>query len=121
MKNKLPRLFGWALIALALLVLLVMVRPAEISTLLSKFAVLACAGVAGYWLDRALFPYARPDSFFCNEEVPGMTDNRVIKTLGTVTLSTGAALQTLLILFCASMIRRAMVVAACMLCAAVGL
>ncbi len=55
------RLKGTSLIALFTTVVVALFFPQQIGVLLFKANVLACAAVAGYLLDRGLFPYARPN------------------------------------------------------------
>lgn len=55
-----PRLIDWLLVAVALVALIWWLAPQNIPVLLYKLALVSLAGVVGYWLDRALFPYARP-------------------------------------------------------------
>jgi len=64
---------------------------------LYKAHLMALGGWGGYWIDRALFPYARPDSFL----------------LGQATDRTAAC-------FVAAQVRRAVVVAACLVCVGLG-
>jgi hypothetical protein len=47
--GKTPRLSSWALAALA-----------QAPVVLYKSALVTLGAVLGYWLDRALYPYARP-------------------------------------------------------------
>jgi hypothetical protein len=61
--RKPPRLTGWMLITLALLVLVWAIRPQQLSLSVYKLSLVTLAGVVGYWLDRSMFPYARPDEF----------------------------------------------------------
>lgn len=58
---QVPRLAGWLLIALLLAGLVWLVAPQQLPVSLYKLSLVAMAAVAGYWLDRSLFPYARPD------------------------------------------------------------
>ncbi|NMG54915.1 hypothetical protein GPA23_09650 [Aromatoleum aromaticum] len=63
-----PRLTDWALVLLVLVVLVVLVAliaPHQLPVSLYKLSLVALAGVAGYWLDRSMFPYARPDGYLC--------------------------------------------------------
>ena len=57
------RLLGWTLIALLLTALVLALAPQQLPVTLYKINLVALAGVLGYWLDRALFPYARPDEW----------------------------------------------------------
>ncbi|HBW61197.1 MAG TPA: hypothetical protein DEF75_02185 [Comamonas kerstersii] len=60
--SKLPRLTSWWLIALALSALVFLLAPQQIPVSLYKLNLIAVAAVAGYWIDRKVFPYARPDT-----------------------------------------------------------
>lgn len=55
---------GWVtLVALALIAAIAILAPQQLPVFVWKFAILAFAAVAGYWLDRHLFPYARPHQY----------------------------------------------------------
>lgn len=56
-----PRLTNWTLITVGLLIVLYLIAPTKIAVVLYKAALVTGGGVLGYWIDRALFPYARPD------------------------------------------------------------
>ena len=58
-----PRNTLWLLAALVLLFLIYQVSPQQLPVALYKVSLIALAVVLGYWVDRALFPYARPDSY----------------------------------------------------------
>ena len=60
---KLPRLFGWLIATVLLLGIISLLYPHQVPVSVYKLSLVTMAGVAGYWLDRSLFPYARPDSF----------------------------------------------------------
>jgi hypothetical protein len=60
---KLPRLFGWLIATVLLLAVIGLLYPHQLPVSLYKLSLVTMAVVAGYWLDRSLFPYARPDSF----------------------------------------------------------
>lgn len=60
--SKLPRLTSWWLIALALSALVFLLAPQQIPVSLYKLNLIAVAAVSGYWIDRKVFPYARPDT-----------------------------------------------------------
>jgi len=61
--RRLPRTTSWLLAAAALLGLIAALSPAQLPVVLYKTALIALAAVLGYWLDRMLFPYARPDGY----------------------------------------------------------
>ena len=59
-KSKLPRLTWWWLIALALSLAVFLIAPQQLPVSLYKLNLISLAALAGYWIDRAVFPYARP-------------------------------------------------------------
>ena len=65
---KQPRLFGWLIATVLLLAVIGLLYPHQLPVSLYKLSLVTMAGVAGYWLDRSLFPYARPDSFIVKIE-----------------------------------------------------
>lgn len=60
---KIPRLFGWLIATVILIGLIALLSPQQLPVSLYKLSLVVTAGVVGYWLDRSLFPYARPDNF----------------------------------------------------------
>jgi hypothetical protein len=50
----------WLVISAALTVAVGILYPAQLGVLLWTLLKLSAAGYLGYWLDRTLFPYARP-------------------------------------------------------------
>jgi hypothetical protein len=58
-----PRNSLWLAAAVVLLALIAIISPVQLPVVLYKAALVALAVVMGYWLDRALFPYARPDGY----------------------------------------------------------
>ena len=59
----LPRLTLWAIVAVLLLLTIAMVSPQQLPVVLYKLALVTFACVLGYWLDRTLFPYDRPHTY----------------------------------------------------------
>ena len=57
-----PRLWGWLLMTLVLLAAVWLIAPQQLPVSLYKLSLVTLAAVVGYWLDRSLFPYARPDT-----------------------------------------------------------
>lgn len=96
----LPRLTGWLLVALALVAVVWFVAPQQLPVSLYKLSLVVSAAVAGYWLDRALFPYARPDRIHLALQAAS-SDGQVIA-------------------LCAAMLRRAVIVAAAMVAMGLG-
>ena len=85
------RMWEWLLISLVLMAVIGMVSPQQLPVVVYKLALLTLAAFAGYWIDRGLFPYARPDS-------------SIYQTLMTT-----------------SMLRRAIIVGAAMIAVSIGL
>lgn len=56
------RMSGWGALAAAGVVATAMTHPAEVPVFLLKATEVCAGGFLGYWLDRHLFPYARPDA-----------------------------------------------------------
>lgn len=113
----LPRMTDWLLVALALSLVIFLFYPQQIPVSLYKLNLIAIAGVVGYWLDRSLFPYARPDSFTarCIEDIeddPDLLDAPLQFNL-EIALKNDC-------LFAVSMIRRSIIVAAAMIAVGLG-
>ena len=92
---KLPRLFEWLVIAVILLGVIYLLRPENLPVVLYKLSLVVVAGVVGYRLDRGLFPYGRPDRIARHPELSEF--------------------------FGLAMVRRAIVVAACIIGVTMGL
>lgn len=60
---RLPRLTSFLVLALILIGFIAAVSPVQLPVVVYKLSLISLAAVAGYWLDRALFPYARPDIY----------------------------------------------------------
>ncbi|AMK09636.1 putative holin [Pseudodesulfovibrio indicus] len=104
-----PRMTKTATLALALLCLVALISPQQLGVIAYKVALVLLAGVAGYILDRALFPYARPHILS-----PDPVNPREMS---------GDALRFDLwdTLYITAQIRRAVIVAAAMLAVGLGL
>lgn len=92
-KPKLPRLSGWIVATALLAALIGLLAPQQLPVSAYKLSLVSMAGVVGYWLDRSLFPYARPDRLVHHEFA---------------------------LLFALSMIRRAIIVGCAMLAIGLG-
>lgn len=55
-----PRLTDWTLVTLALLLALALLAPEQLQVVLYKAFLVTLGAVLAYWIDRSLFPYARP-------------------------------------------------------------
>lgn len=60
-RDKFPRMTEWLLITIILLVLIGIFAPQQLPVSLYKLSLITMAAVTGYWIDRSVFPYARPD------------------------------------------------------------
>jgi hypothetical protein len=70
MLKKLPRMTDWILITILLIGLIALLSPQQLPVSLYKLSLITMAAAAGYWIDRSLFPYARPDRFYNGEDEP---------------------------------------------------
>lgn len=58
--SKLPRMTSWWLIATVLSIAVFLIAPQQLPVSLYKLNLISLAALAGYWIDRAAYPYARP-------------------------------------------------------------
>ncbi|GAA5784684.1 putative holin [Chitiniphilus shinanonensis] len=111
--RRFPRLVTWSAAAAVLCMAIWLIAPQQLPVALYKLTLVAVAVVLAYWLDRALFPYARPDSYlkydwrYGTDEPQGAADFEVVDGYQQV--------------FAAAQLRRAVVVAAVVLAVALGL
>ncbi|EBW3177658.1 hypothetical protein DPD67_19150 [Salmonella enterica subsp. enterica serovar Javiana] len=103
-----PRLWGWLLAAAVMFLVIALVSPQQLPVVIYKLSLISLAAVLGYWLDRSLFPKARPGQFLCH--IPHLME------AGRWPVEEGCHL-----VFAATLIRRAIIVAAVCLAVAVGL
>jgi len=85
-----PRLTDWALAALALSVVIAIVAPQQIGVTIYKLSLVTAAAVVGYWIDRALYPYARPDRVECSDRPAAMIRRAIVVAACVVGVSLGA-------------------------------
>lgn len=71
LSRKLPRLYGWILFSLLLLLVAWWLAPHRIPLTGWKVVLVTGGAVLGYWLDRALFHYARPGDLYKHWEITG--------------------------------------------------
>lgn len=65
MRDKL-RMWQWFLSSNLLLLVLWLSAPQQLPVVTYKLALIALFAYDGYWIDRTLFPYARPHDFMAN-------------------------------------------------------
>ena len=58
---RLPRLADWIAIAVVLTLAIGIIAPQQLPVTLYKLSLVSLAAAVGYWIDRSLFPYSRPD------------------------------------------------------------
>ena len=109
-----PRNSLFLLLAAALLAVIALVSPVQLPVVLYKAALVALAAVIGYWVDRALFPYARPDSFLWRDWRKGTDEPEGDVDYPVANIEYMAA-------YCVAQIRRAIIVGAVVLGVAAGL
>lgn len=117
--NAPPRMFVWAFVTAALMLGALAWQQSTpgglVAVTLYKAHLLALGGWGGYWLDRALFPYDRPHIYLDDEPEPdaGASDDGGDAGSAMLQVSGGNA-------FSLAMLRRAIVVAACLVCVGLG-
>lgn len=125
LRVRAPRLWGWILISIVLLLVVAWVAPQQVPVSIYKLSLVTMAGVVGYWLDRSMFPYARPDVFLAMSEPFDVDLDEPNGNLscdpedGLCTLETVPD-APLLQLAAHSMLRRAVIVGAAMLAMGLG-
>jgi hypothetical protein len=111
----LPRMTLWIALTLGLIVGALVAQDrvpgSLIAVSLYKAHLMALAGWGGYWLDRALFPYARPDVFM---------DEFISATNPVSTTAPDGEQLLFSSMLAAAMLRRALVVGACLVCVGLG-
>lgn len=55
------RMLEWLLISIVLLLSIALIAPQQLGVSLYKLSLITTAAWLAYWIDRSLFPYARPD------------------------------------------------------------
>lgn len=105
---RMPRMALWLAISIVLTVVIALLAPQQLPVSLYKLSLITAAAWVAYWIDRGLFPYARPDRFI-----------QWGASIGTP----GAGLSITheqAIAFAASMLRRAILIAAAIVGVALG-
>ena len=133
------RMTDWLIVALALALVVWLIAPQQLPVSIYKLSLVSMAAVAGYWIDRSLFPYARPDGQLARElleakppnEVPVLTESGKLKDLLTNPVECGtddacrlayqeAADCSSVHLLIGAMLRRALIVSASILAVSLG-
>ena len=118
---KTPRLSGWLLITLALLAAVWAIAPQQLPVSLYKLSLVTLAAVVGYWIDRSLFPYARPAYLLdLQDALVAGSPPLVCDDDDQCALMDSARDDLLLRLWGTSMLRRAIIVGCAMLAMGLG-
>ena len=112
--SNFPRMFICLLLALFTLGLVWFVSPQQGEVILYKVSLVFLSGVCGYWLDRWVFPYARPDGYLKHEWRAHGADWPDDKADFEVMPDHMSA-------FAASLFRRAIIIAGAMIAVGLGL
>ncbi len=83
--KRFPRMVGWLAAAVLLAVAIAVISPQQLPVALYKLSLISLAAVVAYWLDRCLFPYARPDAYLRRDWRHG-TDERKGLTMAVAIL-----------------------------------
>lgn len=110
---RVPRNTLWLCIALVLLVAIAVLNPVQLPVVLYKMSLIAIAVVMGYWIDRALFPYARPDGYLATDWRYGTKEPEFSADYMVV--------QNHMSAFVAATVRRGLIVSATIIAVSVGL
>ena len=117
---KTPRLTSWLIVSIVLFIgawFASHLAPANLlSVTIYKAHLLSLAGWAGYWLDRVLFPYARPHVALQHAEEEMQETMPMDSQFDKADLDITPAF----VLAEWSMMRRAVIVAACIIGACLG-
>jgi hypothetical protein len=114
-------MFDWLIIAALLAALVFFMAPQQLPVSLYKLSLVALAAVAGYWIDRSVFPYARPHFFIQPTciEVEQYVDKKELAKAGAI-WSPALVGGSEPVLAAQCMLRRAIIMAAAMLAMGLG-
>jgi hypothetical protein len=120
-----PRMLWWGLLSVGLVLFAMHLQDAYPGSVLAvtayKAHLLALGGWGGYWLDRALFPYDRPHQYLEVEPIPPLEDVRGFPVDPDVQVGLQTdRMEVTSATFGHAMLRRAIVVAACLVCVGLG-
>ena len=118
------RMADWVITALALWGVVALLAPQQLPVSVYKMALVALAAVMGFWIDRSLFPYARPDKYLAElpeiEEVAPETAFTDLREAVSFAEVEGYTPEHWALLGRAAMLRRAVIVAATMVAVCLG-
>lgn len=118
MPENSSRLLPWLLVSVVLAGLAILLQSTSPGNVLAvsiyKAHLLSLGGWVGYWLDRALFPYDRPHTYL---EAPEEVPEQVASEHGAEALATAELIAPA---YGQAMLRRAIIVAAALICVGLG-
>lgn len=110
------RLTSWWALALILFALIALIAPQQLSVTAYKLSLVSIAAIVGYHLDRALFPYASPGSYLKVNWRKGPHHKSLNNDSPEYPIINGMES-----VFAAVLLRRAIIVTACILGVTLGL
>ena len=119
------RMTDWLLVALVLALIVWAIAPQQLTVSVYKLSLVSMAAVAGYWIDRSLFPYARPDGELARDVLDAKppidlgdcgTDDACALAVVSSQVEGRAAIHLLI----AAMLRRALIVSAAIVAVSLG-
>ena len=110
------RMSIWIIVSFALLVALALTAPHLPPVSLYKLSLITTAAWVAYWIDRSLFPYARPDGYL-NTDDWRRSQAANGKSICSADFTVADGYQ---IVFALAMLRRALIIAAAMIGVALG-
>lgn len=60
LRKLFPRLSNWGIVSVLGLAGIALIAASQLPVILLKVTLVAIGATVGYWIDRALYPYARP-------------------------------------------------------------
>lgn len=109
----------WTLVtALLLLALIAWLAPQQLPVTAYKLSLLTLAALAGYWIDRELFPYARPDGYLMLANWDKPVTRRVCESCEDD--ADYPVVKGYELIFALALIRRAVIVGGAMLAVGMG-
>ena len=114
------RMNDWLLAALLLSLAVWWIAPQQLPVSIYKLSLVALAAVAGYWIDRSWFPYARPDVFLQLDTAGNPAPLMDCDDESDSCVLNAAPDEALLRVMGMCMLRRAIIVAATMLAVGMG-
>lgn len=106
------RMALWLFVSLILVALIGLFAPQLLPVSLYKLSLITSAAWLGYWIDRSLFPYARPDIYLVT---PWSMGAPMAPLAGARGVQPGMEL-----VYAVAMLRRATIIAAAMIGVALG-